>query len=161
MKIALQESRKAIAETTPLVVSIAAGIRIREILRWCEVELPVIMVMPNTPALINAGVSGMFANPVATDLHQQTAEKIMQAVGPTVWVSEESDIDIVTGISGSGPAYYFRLMEIMIAAAIDKGLDRETAVTLVLNTALGAARLACESEITPESNAVIRTGRVC
>ena len=70
----------------------------------------------------------------------------MKAVGPVVWVNSEADIDTVTGISGSGPAYYFRLMEIMIDAAIQEGLDRETATTLVLNTALGAARLANESE---------------
>jgi pyrroline-5-carboxylate reductase len=149
MKIAIQECKEEIARTNPLLVSIAAGIRIKEILRWCECDLPVIRVMPNTPALINAGVSGLYANSLASETQQQTAENILQAVGPAVWVNSESDIDVVTGISGSGPAYFFRLMEIMIAAAIDKGLDRETASTLVLNTALGAARLASESSLAP------------
>ena len=151
MKIAIQESRDAITRTVPLLVSIAAGIRIKEILRWCGCDLPVIRVMPNTPALINAGVSGLYANSLASETQQQTAENIMRAVGPAVWVNSESDIDVVTGISGSGPAYFFRLMEIMIAAAIDEGLDRDTAATLVLNTALGAARLASEGSLSPEN----------
>ena len=146
MKSAIQIARTTIARQAPLVVSIAAGIRIRDILRWCECELAVIRVMPNTPALVNAGVSGMYANSLANDSNREMAESIMKAVGPVVWVNSEADIDTVTGISGSGPAYYFRLMEIMIDAAIQEGLDRETATTLVLNTALGAARLANESE---------------
>jgi len=133
----------------PLVISIAAGILIKDIMLWIGAPLPVIRVMPNTPALVNCGVSGLFANGLADQHHKNAAQSIMQAVGPAIWVDHESDIDTVTGVSGSGPAYFFKLMEIMMDAAQSHGLDSEAARTLVLQTALGAARLANESEVGP------------
>ncbi len=133
----------------PLVMSIAAGIRIADIIRWIGAPLPVVRVMPNTPALINSGVSAMLANPQTSDHQRMIAESVMQSVGSVVWVDSERDIDVVTGISGAGPAYYFKLMEIMINSARDNGLDQQTATTLVLQTAVGAARLALASEHPP------------
>ncbi len=133
----------------PLVMSIAAGIRIADIIRWSSAALPIVRVMPNTPALINSGVSAMLANPQTIDHQRLIAESVMQSVGSVVWVDSERDIDVVTGISGSGPAYYFKLMEIMINSAKDNGLDQQTATTLVLQTAVGAARLALASEHPP------------
>jgi pyrroline-5-carboxylate reductase len=149
MKEALSSVDSLLQASKPLIISIAAGILIQDMVRWIGAPLPVIRVMPNTPALVNCGVSGLFANELADQQHKDTAQAIMQAVGPAVWVNRESDIDTVTGISGSGPAYFFKLMEIMISAAQTHGLDPESARTLVLQTALGAARLANESDVEP------------
>ena len=134
----------------PLVLSIVAGIRIADIIRWAGATLPVVRVMPNTPALINSGVTAMLANPRTTDHQRMLAESVMQSVGPVVRVESERAIDVVTGISGSGPAYYFKLMEIMINSARNNGLGEQVARTLVLQTALGAARLALASEYPPD-----------
>lgn len=149
----LKEALKPISEplslTKPLVTSIAAGITGTDILKWIGSPLPLIRVMPNTPALVNRGVSAMFANQLCSDEHKKAADQIMGAVGKTVWVSSESDIDTVTGISGSGPAYFFKLMEIMIENAVRNGLTEEDAKILVIETAAGAAKLAGNSEQTP------------
>lgn len=150
MKQAVTSINHLLRTTKPLIISIAAGIRIEDIIRWIGETLSVIRVMPNTPALINNGVSGMLANVETSEYQQKIAESIMQSVGPVVWVRDEHDIDVVTGISGSGPAYYFKLMEIMINSAKAHGLGEETARTLVLQTALGAARLANVSEYLPD-----------
>ena len=149
MKEALSSVGSLLQTDRPLVISIAAGILIKDIVKWIGVPVPVIRVMPNTPALVNCGVSGLFANELADQQHKDTAREIMQAVGPAVWVNQESDIDTVTGISGSGPAYFFKLMEVMMDAAKAHGLSPEVARTLVLQTALGAARLANESDVEP------------
>lgn len=149
MKQALQSITGTLRDRKPLLISIAAGILVKDILNWSETSLSVIRVMPNTPALINSGVSGLYANQQSSNEEKKTAEKIMQAVGPTIWVNQESDIDVVTGISGSGPAYFFKLMEIMINSAQSHGLDAESAKTLVLQTALGAAKLASQAEVDP------------
>ena len=149
MQIALSDLADAIKETQPLLISVAAGILIADIQRWARSDQPVIRVMPNTPALVNAGVSGIYCgNGIKSD-ELSLAASIMQTVGPVVWLDNESDVDVVTGISGSGPAYFFKLMEIMLSAAKKRGLDHESATTLVLNTALGAAQLALSSEDEP------------
>lgn len=132
--------------TQPLVISIAAGIRIATLHRYLGGELACIRAMPNTPATLNCGVSGLYAHPHATATHRRQAEQILGAVGTVVWVKTESLLDVVTGISGSGPAYYFQLMEVMVASAIAHGLEPATAKTLVLQTALGAAKLAMHSD---------------
>jgi len=149
LRQAVQSVGKKLAEKRPLVISIAAGIISSDILRWLGTALPLIRVMPNTPALINRGVSGFYANHLCTEAQKTSAETIMQAVGKVVWVDSEKDIDTVTGISGSGPAYFFKLMEIMIDCAVNHGLDPQRAGTLVLETAAGAAELANRSEFSP------------
>jgi len=133
----------------PLVISIAAGIRLVDIDRWLGGELPIVRVMPNTAALIGSGASGLFANPRVTDQQRDLAESILRAVGVTVWVSKEELIDVVTAVSGSGPAYFFLAMEMLEKAAIRHGLPPDTARLLTLETAFGAAKMALEGHEEP------------
>ena len=149
LKQAVESIRTTLVKNNPLIISIAAGIRISDIMKWIGQEVPFVRAMPNTPALVNCGVSGLLANAHANSFHKQSAAQVMQAVGQVIWVDNESDIDTVTGISGSGPAYFFKLMEIMINAAQANGLGGTAARTLVLQTALGAAKLASKSEHLP------------
>ncbi len=150
LKQAVQSIRAILIKNNPLLISIAAGIRSSDILKWVGQDMPFVRVMPNTPALVNCAVSGLLANAQARRSHKQSAQQVMQAVGEVIWVDSESDMDTVTGISGSGPAYFFKLMEIMINAAEANGLDRAVAKTLVLKTALGAAKLANQSAYFPD-----------
>ncbi len=149
LKQAVESIRAALVEHNPLIISIAAGIRASDIMQWIGQEAPFVRAMPNTPALVNCGVAGLLANAHASSAHKQAAAQVMQAVGAVIWVDNESDMDTVTGISGSGPAYFFKLMEIMITAAESHGLSRAAARTLVLQTALGAAKLAADSAHSP------------
>lgn len=131
-----------------LVISIAAGIDSSALNQWLP-NVPVIRCMPNTPALVGQGVTGLFATSMVNDQQKQAADMIMQAVGETVWLEDEALIDSVTAVSGSGPAYFFLMMEAMEAAAIDLGLTPETARLLVQQTALGAATMVAETDDSP------------
>ena len=133
----------------PLVISVAAGIPIASIEKWANTDLAVIRVMPNTPALIGAGAAGLFANPRTSVEQRAAAESIIQSVGTSIWVGDETLIDTVTAVSGSGPAYFFYLMEAMIEAGVAGGLEPSAARALVLQTALGASRLALSSDEPP------------
>lgn len=125
-----------------LVVSIAAGLRLDDISRWLGGHRKVVRTMPNTPALIGAGITGLYAD-ASVDLEgRMTAEKILAAVGRTVWIEDEAMMDAVTAVSGSGPAYVFYFIEALEAAARELGFDGVTARTLAVETFLGAARLA-------------------
>ncbi len=126
----------------PVIVSIAAGPRVADIDSWLGGGLSVIRVMPNQPALIDQGISALYANQRANKAARELAEAIMLAVGKVVWVPKEADIDSVTAVSGTGPAYFYLLIDVMIEAAIRFGLDRETARTLAVETARGATSLA-------------------
>lgn len=149
MKQAINSIGPILRKNYPLLISIAAGIRISDIVNWAEKDLPIIRVMPNTPALVNCGASALLAGSKTKKDHKIISELIMKAVGEVIWVNSEKDIDTVTGISGSGPAYYFKLMEIMMGSAKSHGLNSESARTLVLQTALGAAKLAIASDQEP------------
>jgi len=138
-----------IAETRPLLISVAAGVTSSSIERWVGGHPALIRVMPNTPALIGAGISALYANSNVSDDHRALAEKIVTAVGKTIWIEEESLMDAVTAVSGSGPAYFFYVMQAIHDAAVGEGLDAKTARLLSLETALGAARLAVESTEDP------------
>ena len=140
-----------IAETRPLLISVAAGVTSSSIERWVGGHPALIRVMPNTPALIGAGISALYANSNVSDDQRGLAEKIMAAVGKTVWIKEETLMDAVTAVSGSGPAYFFYVMQAIHDAAVREGLDAQTARLLSLETALGAARLAIESTEDPGS----------
>jgi len=129
----------------PLYVSIAAGVRTAQIERWLDGEVAVIRAMPNTPALVGSGATALFANPRVSTAQRDLAEFILRAVGLTIWVDEESAMDAVTAVSGSGPAYLFYVMEAIEDAARELGLPADTARLLTLQTALGAARMALES----------------
>jgi pyrroline-5-carboxylate reductase len=133
----------------PLVISIAAGVRIDDLARWLGGNLPIVRAMPNTAALVGSGASGMFANELVTAAMRDQAEAILRAVGVAVWVETEALIDTVTALSGSGPAYFFLVMEALEQAAIREGLDPKTARLLTLETAFGAAKMALEGSEEP------------
>ena len=153
-----QQLRAAIAPlqgklTNQLVISIAAGIRSGDISRWLGNYAAVVRTMPNTPALIGAGITGMYAGPGVDKEGRANAEKILHAAGPTLWVKEEAQMDAVTAISGSGPGYVFYLIEALQKAAVETGFDAGAARQLAVQTFLGAARLAEQSE---ESATILR-----
>lgn len=137
----------SIQTNAPLIISVAAGIRSDDINRWLGGQNAIVRTMPNTPALIQTGATGLFANPFVTQEQQSQAEHILRAAGITVWVDEESKLDAVTALSGSGPAYYFLFMEAMENTAQQLGLDEKTAHLLALQTALGSAKMALESHL--------------
>ena len=136
-----------------LVVSIAAGLRLADISRWLGAYRRLVRAMPNTPALIGAGMTGLFALPEVSASERLSAERILQAAGSTLWVDDEAQIDAITAISGSGPAYVFLLIEAMQAAAEKLGFASPQARQLALETVLGAARLAAQSD---EAASVLR-----
>lgn len=129
----------------PLVVSIAAGITSAQIDRWLGGGQAVVRTMPNTPALLGAGVTGFYATPATSAEQKATADALLRPAGDTVWISEEGLMDAVTAASGSGPAYVFLLAEAMQSAAEAEGLPAEAARTLVVETIAGAARMLKES----------------
>jgi pyrroline-5-carboxylate reductase len=153
MDEALQSIKDAVKKEK-LVISIAAGIRTARISAVLG-DVPIVRAMPNTPALIGQGACALFANDKAKPMLQR-AKSIFSAVGKTVVVDDEDLIDAVTAVSGSGPAYYFLLMEEMIRAGIELGLSSDIAKDLVLQTAKGAALLAVESDKQGETPAVLR-----
>ena len=140
-------------ETTTVFLSIAAGLKIESLTKWLGVDVAVIRAMPNTPALVQCGATGLFANTFTSSQQKNYADVIMKAIGIALWVDSEDLLDSVTALSGSGPAYYFLVMEAMQAAAEKLGLDADTARQLTIQTALGAATLAAQST---EESAVLR-----
>ncbi len=134
----------------PLVVSIAAGVTVERLREWLGGEAAVVRCMPNTPALLGAGVTGLHAGPGVDERQREDAEAVLSAAGATVWIDQEPLMDSVTAVSGSGPAYLFLLAEAMEAAARAEGLDRDQARTLVVHTLLGGARMLAETGETAE-----------
>ncbi len=132
-----------------LAVSIAAGINQDSLSRWLGGETAIVRCMPNTPALVLTGATALHANDNVDDEQKDLAENILRAVGLTLWVDNECELDAVTAVSGSGPAYYFLLMEAMEKAALELGLSEHTARLLIQQTALGAAKIALESAESP------------
>lgn len=136
-----------------LIVSIAAGIPCASLERWLgEVNgkpRAIVRCMPNTPALVGLGASGLYANSSVSAVQREQAEQLLSAVGIALWLDEEKQIDAVTAVSGSGPAYFFLLMEAMTAAGEKLGLSREVAGQLARQTALGAAQMATTSDVDP------------
>jgi pyrroline-5-carboxylate reductase len=128
-----------------LVVSIAAGVRLGDLSRWLGSHARIVRTMPNTPAMVGAGITGMFAQEAVNAEDRSMAESILRAVGAVVWVNEESELDWVTALSGSGPAYVFYFIEAMEDAGIKAGLTAETSRRLALHTVFGAAKLALEA----------------
>ncbi|WP_395405798.1 pyrroline-5-carboxylate reductase [Pseudoduganella sp. UC29_106] len=133
------------AGRTPLVLSIAAGIRAADLSRWLGGYGAIVRTMPNTPALIGMGVTGMVASAGVSAQQREAADQIMKAVGGTVWLDNESLIDPVTAVSGSGPAYVFYFIEAMQQAALEMGLTAEQGTQLAIATFTGAAQLAAQS----------------
>ncbi|WP_456445200.1 pyrroline-5-carboxylate reductase [Thiolapillus sp.] len=150
----------ALQQQAPLCLSIAAGIRHASLQAWLGEDVPVIRVMPNTPAMLGTGASGLYAPGDINETQRELAEHIIRATGIAVWLDDESQMDALTAVSGSGPAYFFLFMEAMQNSAIKLGLPEKTAHLLVLQTALGAARMAMESasDLTDLRNSVTSPG---
>jgi len=132
-----------------LLVSVAAGITTTLMSDNLPDKVQIVRCMPNTPALVKAGMTALFATPSVSDEHRLIAEDILSAVGKVVWVSAEEDLNAVTAVSGSGPAYFFLMMESMIAAAVDLGLPEELSRQLVIQTALGSASIVAQGSDDP------------
>ncbi|MDQ1314008.1 MAG: pyrroline-5-carboxylate reductase [Pseudomonadota bacterium] len=128
-----------------LVLSIAAGVRVADLARWLGGHTRIVRAMPNTPALVQAGISGLFSSPEVGQEARSQAEAVLRAVGGVVWVADEPQLDAVTAVSGSGPAYVFYFLESLETAAVTQGLSPEIARQLALQTFFGAAKLALES----------------
>jgi pyrroline-5-carboxylate reductase len=131
----------------PLIISVAAGITTTSMSHWLGQDQAIVRCMPNTPSQLRLGASGLYANALVNDAQKQQADRILRAVGVVEWLTEERLLNAVTAVSGSGPAYFFLMMEAMIDAGVEQGLSRETATELTLQTALGAATLAQHSDV--------------
>jgi len=150
LKSVAESAAALVQQKKPLVVSIAAGITQSSLSAWLGADTAIVRCMPNTPALVLTGATALHANQNVTAEQRDLAESILRSVGICLWVDNESDLDAVTAVSGSGPAYYFLLMEAMEKAALEMGLDEHSARLLVQQTALGAAKIALESSESPE-----------
>ena len=149
MRVVAQEIGASVRRYNPVVLSIAAGIRETDLNRWLGGTVTLVRSMPNTPALIRTAATALYANDRVRPDQRDIAESVMRSVGLVVWVDQESEMDAVTALSGSGPAYFFLLMETLEQAALDLGMTKQTARLLIEQTALGAAKLALEVEGTP------------
>lgn len=132
-----------------VVVSIAAGLRLADLSRWLGGHARMVRAMPNTPALIGAGVTGLYADPSVDAGGRAAVERVLGAVGSTVWITAEAQMDAVTAVSGSGPAYVFHFIEALEAAGAALGFEPQAARKLAIDTVLGAAKLAAGSEEAP------------
>ena len=151
LKGVLTEIKEVVKEQAPLIVSIAAGIRSDSIVEWLGGGAAVTRCMPNTPALVGSGATGLYANEQVSSEQRDQAESIMRSVGLIVWLDNEELLDAVTAISGSGPAYYFLMMEAMEKVAVEMGVSQGSARLLVQQTTFGAAKLAMEASDSPET----------
>jgi len=133
------------ASTDQLFVSVVAGIKSKDINRWLGGDFALVRTMPNTPALFQSGVTGLYANELVNDLQKKSVNLLLSAVGECFWVNEENLLDAITAISGSGPAYFFLMMQSMKQAAMALGLDEDTADALSIKTSLGASIMATNS----------------
>ena len=145
--------KNSVQQTSPLIISIAAGVRETDISRWFGGAPAVVRCMPNTPALLQAGATALYANQQVTESQREQAESILRAVGLCLWVDGEASLDSVTAISGSGPAYFFLMIEALANAGEKLGLDAEVSQRLAIQTAFGASKMALES---PETAARLR-----
>jgi len=134
-----------VQKTRPLVISIAAGVRSDDIDAWLGGGLSVVRVMPNQAALLRLGISGMYANVRTTKKQRRAASNIISTTGPVIAVPTEEDIDTVTAVSGTGPAYFYLLVDMLVKVAEEMGLDHDSALALVLETARGAGEMAEQS----------------
>ena len=149
LKAVAMDMAAAVQQHQPLIVSVAAGIMCDSMDSWLGGNVALVRCMPNTPAMVKQGASGLYANPLVTESQRILTTEIMQATGIALWVDTEIQLNAVTAVSGSGPAYYFLMMEAMVAAGEKLGLSREVAQQLTIQTALGAAEIARQSDVEP------------
>lgn len=143
----IEPLQTALLSRRPLLISIVAGITSQSIDQWAGGGTALVRCMPNTPALVQEGATALYANTAVSTLQKHQAQAILQAVGFSAWVEEETELDAVTALSGSGPAYFFLLMELMIKTAENLGLKGDLAEQLALQTALGAAKMSSTSDV--------------
>ena len=153
MREVLADIRDTVVKHRPLIISIAAGITETSLRLALDAETAIVRTMPNTPALVQSGATAMFANQNVSDAQKEKAESVMRSVGIAIWLEDESMLDAVTAVSGSGPAYFFLLMELLERSGRELGLPADAAQKLSLQTAYGAAHMALEST---ESTAELR-----
>lgn len=153
MGLVLEELAALTGTRAPLVISIAAGVTRSRIASALGRTARVVRTMPNTPAMIGAGITGLYAEPDVTAADRKVVETLLKSAGATVWIDDEAQMDAVTALSGSGPAYFFLMIEALTQAGVAQGLPEATARKLALHTALGASRMATESQ---EDVAVLR-----
>ena len=134
-----------VQKTRPLIISIAAGVRSGDIEDWLGGDLAVVRVMPNQPALLRLGISGLYANQRTSALQLRAASNIVATTGPVIPVPSEADLDTVTAVSGTGPAYFYLLVDMLVNVAVELGLDYDAAFSMVLETARGAGEMAEQS----------------
>ena len=132
-------------DPSQLLISIAAGVNVSSLAAWTNLNQCIVRCMPNTPALLRKGITGLFSKGNVSELQKDLATELMSSVGETSWVTEESEIDSITALSGSGPAYFFFLMEQMVQAGLELGLSKELSENLAKATAVGAAEMALVS----------------
>ncbi len=149
MRAVSESISSAVLQNNVLVVSIAAGVSQNSLSTWLGDNVAIVRCMPNTPALVLTGATALHSNDKVSNRQRDLAENILRSVGIAIWVDRETELDAVTAVSGSGPAYFFLLMEAMEKKAIELGLDEHTASLLVQQTALGAAKIALESPDSP------------
>jgi pyrroline-5-carboxylate reductase len=145
-----RELADTIQQQKPLIISIAAGITLSAMQQWLGKKIPIVRSMPNTPALIGCGASALLANPYVSEQQKQMTEMILQTVGITTWLDDEKLMDVITALSGSGPAYFFSIIEALQEAGEKLGLTPEVARLFTLQTAYGAARMAIEDKRTTQ-----------
>lgn len=140
-----------LVDSRPLIISVAAGVNLSRLIEYAGAELAVVRAMPNIAVLVQAGVTALFANEYTGNRQRYLAEAVMCCVGPVIWLEDENLMNAVTALSGSGPAYYFLVMEAMEKVAVQLGLSQDDAHKLTLQTAFGAAKMALNSADTVES----------
>lgn len=151
LKAVLSPLATTFQASTPLIVSVVAGITANSIEQWLGGDFAIVRVMPNTPALVGQGASGLFANKNVSDEQRTTSSQLINAVGSSAWVANENDIDSITALSGSGPAYFMLFIQSLIDSAVSAGLEPETAKALAIKTASGAAALIESSDLPLQS----------
>ncbi len=147
MQTVLNDLAPSLDSNKHLLISVAAGTTIESLEQWTSSDFAIVRSMPNTPSLLQCGATGLFANANTSESQKQLTNTIFDAIGISEWVANEALIDSVIAISGSGPAYFFLFMEAMKKTGVELGLDEKTAERLTLQTALGAARMAVESDV--------------
>jgi pyrroline-5-carboxylate reductase len=151
----LQSLHSPLLARRPVLLSIVAGLRIADLTRLCPQALPIVRAMPNRPALVGAGITGLYAAPAVSAAQRSMAERIARAAGRMVWLRTEAELDIVTALSGSGPAYFFLLAEQLAQAGVSLGLDRDTAILLAVETLRGTGALARGDATLAEQRAAV------
>lgn len=141
------EIKDTVLQKKPLLISLAAGVGLSFLEHHFSSTIPMVRAMPNTPALVGASITALYGNTHCQQPHKSQTESLMRAIGETLWLNEESQFDIITPLSGSGPVYFLKLMQALIASAVTNGLPEKEALLLTLQTAVGSAKMAIESEI--------------